>query len=195
MSISGIESQESYSIQDFLDAFSDTSGTDSTAFTEEMASELIDEFDTDGDGALSETEMAALTEKLEGMRDMMAALQQAMSSSGGGSSDSSEESEETEETDAASAYLESLFGSDSTDEADTNGDGVVSAEELAEYLGEQFASLSDSSSSDESESSSTLKDQLMSYALSAYQQNADSSMSDTALDLVGSSDTSVNAIA
>lgn len=195
MSITGVESQQTYSIEEYLNTFGSTSATqESGEFTDDMAEQLMSEFDSDGDGVLSESEMAALTEKVEGMRDMMAALAQAMQSQSDSGSGESAETEE-EDVDVVAAFMESAFGSsESTDAADANGDGVVTQEELADYLGAQYEATQEASSG-ETETAS-LKDQLMSYALSAYGQNADSSMSDAAMELIGSSDsTGVDAIA
>lgn len=199
MSITGVESQQTYSIEEYLNTFGSTAATkESSEFTDDMAEQLMSEFDSDGDGVLSETEMAALTEKVEGMRDMMAALQQAMqqnqSDSGSGESSESEE----EGADLVGAFMESAFGSsDSTDAADANGDGVVTQEELADYLGAQYEATQEAASGETGTAS--LKDQLMAYAMSAYSQNADETMSETAMSLadsIGSDDsTGVDAIA
>lgn len=198
MSVTGVESQGALSMQELLSMLSSGGSSEtasSTEFSSEMTDKLMTEFDSDGDGSLNETELAALAQKLEGMKDMMASLQQAMQSNGQGSS--SGDAEEEEETDLETAFMDSVFGSsDSLDEADTNGDGVVSADELSDYLGTQLES--DQASAGSSLSSASLRDQLMEQALSAYQQAAGDSMSDTTLSMVGGDTVtsgSVNAIA
>ncbi|MBU1003479.1 MAG: EF-hand domain-containing protein [Proteobacteria bacterium] len=196
--LTGVESQGALSMQELLSMLSSSGSSEtasSTEFSSEMTDKLMTEFDSDGDGSLNEAELTALAEKMAGMKDMMASLQQAMQNQGGKGDSSGDEQEE--ETDLKSAFMESVFGSsESLDEADTNGDGVVSADELADYLGTQ--SENQQVGVGGTSGSGTLRDQLMEQALSAYQQATGDSMSDTALSMVGGDAAysgSVNAIA
>ncbi|BBD09506.1 EF-hand domain-containing protein [Desulfovibrio ferrophilus] len=202
MSISGVEGQGAMSMQEIMDLMGGGSAESSSGagFSSEMTDKLMTEFDSDGDGSLNETELAALTEKMQGMQDMMASLAQAMRGQPGEQGESGDESstEDEEVPDVAGAFMESMFGSEeSIDEADANGDGIVSEDELSDYLGAQFEEMQAQKGT--TGKSQSLGQQLMDQAMSAYQVAADSSLSDSALSMFGGSDStstaSVNAVA
>lgn len=123
----------------------DSSGARAGAFDETAKREIIDEFDADGDGTLSDEELEALQEKLDAMGGMMAMMHRMrMGQDGEGGAG------------AASG------SSDSTEEADLDGDGVVTFAEWMEYAGMS----TESSSSREGSMSSLLRRAMAGYAAS-----------------------------
>ena len=152
MSITGIESTGTMTTQELQKMMQGLQGLQN-AGSQGMASEmegldssmkdkLMQEFDADGDGELSEEETAALQEKLEGMLNFMGQLAQAMQSGGGGSRGGAEGgADDAEDTDFVAAFTEAVSNA-SSDAADADGDGVVTDQELADYLGVQLQDLS-----------------------------------------------------
>lgn len=208
MSITGIESTSTMSMQDIKQLMQDSNVNSMDLLSEIGADDgsledmLMAEFDTDGDGELSEEEAAALQEKLESMRDFMAQMLEQMMQ---GQEDSSSAAAETAGADSASesgslgsALSDALSGTNTTDEADANGDGVVTADELADFLGVDVEDLNPIlSAAQGSESESTGEEtgigrDAIFKAIQAYVQNIQDGLSDTALD---STSGGVNAIA
>lgn len=240
MSISSVSGQGTSSLQDLLATMQ--SGSQSSSGVSEDASslqaKLMEEFDTDGNGELSEEELAALVEKLEAMQDNLAMMNQmrmgegeddggligslmqsleesgeteaadadgdgevtpeealayfgldqegdallsAVQNAGTGSSGSEEEEEEeTSVTEAAAAG-----SSSSTEEADLNGDGVVTQEEWAEFYGVSAEDLQAMGlgGSQGSESGNSMA-KLLREAVQAY-RDAYNSQNESSLDSLG----------
>ncbi|WP_461210805.1 hypothetical protein [Desulfocurvus sp. DL9XJH121] len=218
MTISSVDTS-TMSLQDIKDLMQDSGVTSMDLLSElggddaSMEDMLLQEFDADGDGELSEEEAAALQEKLESMRDFMAQmLEQMMENATGDSGETAVEvssddatgvsgGEESSTSGSLSSAIEDALTSDSTDEADANGDGVVTDEELAEFLGVDVADLgsvlnaaAQPSDSGETDSGSDFAKDLIAQAIQAYLQNADDTASEGAMSLGGTSD-GVNAIA
>lgn len=125
--------QESLSLQEMLAALQGQDSSSQTGgFDKSLATKITEEFDADGDGSLSEEELAALGEKLEGMREMMAMMQKM---SMGQSGNSAEGSGGKGDGGLFGSLMETLESSGQTEAADADGDGEVSPEELMDYFG------------------------------------------------------------
>ena len=127
MSISSVGGQGASSLQELLammQSASQSSGeTDDTSAS--LSAKLMEEFDADGNGELSEDELAALMEKLEAMRENLAMMNQMRM----------DERPEGDDGGLIGSLMQALDDSGETEAADADGDGVVSPEEVLEYFG------------------------------------------------------------
>lgn len=102
----------------------------------ELYDKLMNEFDSDGDGELSGDEMDALqSHMIDVAEDMVAGMAPPSMDAAGGAGAASGDDEDEEEFDAVSTLMDALSESGSADAADADENGIVTEQELADYLG------------------------------------------------------------
>lgn len=101
--------------------------------SDEQKQKLLVEFDADGDGELSEEELQVMRDKMQQMHAMFSKMQQNMGPGGAGDTE--------EEDDPLSALMGALQSSSKSEEIDADGDGAISEQELADYLGVSVETL------------------------------------------------------
>lgn len=142
----------------------DSDGDGALSLEELGADSAFAQFDADGDGMVTEAE---LTSGLASQREAMLADMNAASST-----DTAEEASTTvASSDSAGAASGGSGGSSETDPMDTNKDGVVSTEEYETWMAEHGFTLG--ADSQDSGSDSSIRS-LLAKAMEAYQNQSDS---------------------
>ena len=149
---------EGFTKDQLVQMSSDTSSTDSkrSAFMSNIADNFT-EADSNGDGKVNRDEAMAYA-KASGQEQGTDAAQAA--GGAGGPQGAGGPPPGPPPGGAASATSDDSTATASTDPADTNGDGKVSAKEAVEYLLSQLATTEDSAKNDDSSSTSAKKPEL-----------------------------------
>ena len=158
----------------------------------ELYDKLMNEFDSDGDGELSEDEMDALQSRMiDVAEDMVAGVAPPSMQAAGGAGSASGDDEDEDEFDAVSTLMDALSESESVDAADADENGVVTEQELADYLGVSIDDLDavrsgrgQRAETGEQDGGGFGKD-AMAKAIDAYLTNIQGGLTDSALSAFG----------